>query len=1251
MFRRKNRGRSAEPRPSGANVPEFVSASPPPPRDAASMERYGYGSTPRASDFTNMSDDEISFKSSGSAASKRFKKMFKKKKKKSRNPDGGASVSSASVSKQAWSPFRTASQEFHVEESAHRMKTNSKDRFRVMPDDSYPNTYLNRAEMKDEMNQKSAYYHDLRVPYQKGKEIGQLRLEVLQCFGLPTTSATREVSAYAIAVCGSHAFKTDMLPPERNPMWLSQMRRACMFPIQKAYDKIYLGVFDGKAEGQTSTTSDFIGRIVIDVARLRAGTTYDITLPLRQSAHVFTRNQQGAIRVRMHLIWVSERAAVLSYLPTSKPKFVPDEKHKINCLDEKSFRNVAQLVHGRHMPGKFSMTLLKSTMREMTFTRIHLFRYIRRREIYNLRFWVYPAISGFVFFAWMHSVYANTFRYVPGHILTYFLLLLYMNYAYYAMDSPIQNGFVAPSIEELFNALAYGTKGKRKKYIEALNMESDAHVVDAEDCIEFELAKGQIINPTKRQLSEIAEEMKRRIKVKKHKHRLKTYKNAFLGTEVVDFLTSNGYAYSRSDGVTLGRRLAKELKLFEPVVVQEDELKDEPLLYQFLDYDSIDKSMIKGPAPKLKKFFRSLGLVSRGIDSKRDHVEFPFSDGKSHPRFTVKQALVISSSQSKKMTREREEAREIVDCAEFGVAPAFHDEEVAEVAQSLNPGQLVKTGIRRGSLVASATLNAATNLPHNIMNLPQNITNATNRRRTMEFGDPDDLYGRLKQRNNPSLDELLESRKLNDSIVDQHAYDSDDDVETILKRRKKGTVVEEKFLFKPPNQEISRNAPTSGHSDKPFAKSMMEMRHRTHGLVGHLFNDRVYKVDQALFPSRNPEENKDTGSVATKRGLFGRNKANHDGADDEDKKNNRTPYEARVDEYDKILQIHKYSHSNPWINRVAVIVQPMIEILQVGLFASRAGYNVMTWQDPILSFWIAIIGPVLVLMFHLMPYRILFGVIGIVLFGPQNWLYRLFQESKPGYQPPIFDKIVKSKSLHKNEPYSEIQLFSSMAPGNQHIKFKNVDPQQVKQVIVPNSALKYSRFYDWPPEPEFARVLKAPPPRNINVKTKSARSFDIASHDSGMYTTDSEAEDEDEGGDGDDEEEKASYWYDATLARTKKKKKKKGLKKVTHNVKKGAGVVVGTTVEAGGALTGAVVGVTGAVVGTTLGATLGVAKATGKATKYAVKGTANLAAGAVDGAINAGNHIGQGLRRSSTLNKGLERKDFEYDEPYNDYYD
>jgi hypothetical protein len=37
-------------------------------------------------------------------------------------------------------------------------------------------------------------------------------------------------------------------------------------------------------------------------------------------------------------------------------------------VDDRAARNVAHAVHGIHMPGKFDMTLLKSTIREMHWT-------------------------------------------------------------------------------------------------------------------------------------------------------------------------------------------------------------------------------------------------------------------------------------------------------------------------------------------------------------------------------------------------------------------------------------------------------------------------------------------------------------------------------------------------------------------------------------------------------------------------------------------------------------------------------------------------------------------------------------------------------------------------------------------------------------------------------------------------------------------------------------------------------------------
>lgn len=934
------------------------------------------------------------------------------------------------------------------------------ERFKVQPDQAYPNTYLNREELRQEMNRKSVYFHDTRLKHNKGHELGQLRLEILQCFGIPSTSLIRETTAYCVAVCGNHAFKTDVMPPVANPMWLSKMRRACLFPVMHAYARVFIGVFDNSSPEGSGT--DFVGRVVIDLARLRPGCSYDFTLPLRQSSNVFTRQQQGAIRVRLHLIWQSERAAILSYIPQSIPKFQPQEKYTISCLDDKSFRNVANTVHGIHMPGKFSMTLLKATVREVNFTRIHIARYLRKREIWNLVYWQYPFISGFVFLAWMHSVYYSTVRYLPGHILTFLLLHLYKNYAYYGMDSVLQNGFMSPTMEELVNALLFGTRRSKKKYIEPLNMEMDqSHVVnpmehlDATDDYEES-------NPDSVPLSEIAESLRKSVRVQEHKFRLKTYKNCFLGTEAVDFLVQFGYAYTRHEAEILGRRLARETRLFEHVARKHD-FEDKPYFYHFLEYDT-KKYVIKGHVPKGKRLLRMVGFVKdeRSMMEAREHVEFPFATGVDHARFTVKQALVIRSAEAKKIIKEQENQQDIVDCAEFGVLPRPPNDppvsrplnaagEVVHVAGDVVKAGIgvVRAGVRRASLLGgmNASANAAKELDNEMEGSPEksrrdhaaanNNNNNGNSGDVGEYGDPLDVYDKLKSRNNPTLDELLEQQQAA-SAYDRFAYDSDDDVEDCLKKRKQGFIIEEKILKKPPIQDVSKKG---GTNDKPFSKTILEARHKVHGLLLHLFNDRTYTIDQNLFPPTLQEDNADHESVASgkaskkKKKKFSRNREKEQQEEEKKKKKKLiTPLDARMDEYDKLLQINKYSHPNPWINRVGVIVQPIVEIVQAWLYFFRALFNIFTWQDPILSFWIAFLGPILVILLHFFPYRLAFFLAGMVIVGPQNYFLRVFREYR-GDPPPDFDRILKKKKPKKEERPEEVQYFSSVAPGNQNLKF------------------------------------------------------------------------------------------------------------------------------------------------------------------------------------------------------------------------
>lgn len=461
------------------------------------------------------------------------------------------------------------------------------------------------------------------------------------------------------------------------------------------------------------------------------------------------------------------------------------------------------------------------------------------------------------------------------------------------------------------------------------------------------------------------------------------------------------------------------------------------------------------------------------------------------------------------------------------------------------------------------------------------------KRQSMEFGETHEIYTKLEAMQNPTLDEIIKDQK-DANTYDPYESDSDDDVDDVKNEMKgKHYILEEKVLKLPPDQDFSQ---TLRSKDKTFANSISQARHKTHGLAFHLFNDHVYKVDTDTFPSHMVREGP---ALASKRNIFGMKKRRKsmELAASASKKAKMTPYEMRKDELDGALQINKYSHSNPWINRIAVIVQPMVEIIQVALFASRAMYNAMTWQDPILSFWIAFGGPLLVLVLHGAPYRLIFFLSGIVFVGPQNWVVRLFRESRPDYAPPDFDTLVKKKKVARKEGLQTLQFFSSQAPGNQEVKYKDVDPKEIRQVIVPDHKLMATnRFYDWPPEPEYAKVYSSFSKRNPD----------------GDDASESNRSNEGAG---------VGYWFDPALAK-KKKKKKKGLKKVAHLAKKGAGGVI----DVGGAL----------VEGSTR-ATVGVVKGATEVTKSAVKGTGQVVTGMTNG-----------LRRRS-ISKRLEEDYFEYE--------
>lgn len=329
--------------------------------------------------------------------------------------------------------------------------------FRVIPAYAYPHRWMTLSEMREEMVLSSEHFHDLRVPDCTGKVIGSLKVEVLQCLGLPKLDRARETDAVVYLVCGEYSFCTDVIPNRQNPMWLRKSRRACNIPIFHGYASLYVGVFDYEPK---KAKDEFAGRVEINLSKLRPGSVYDVTLPLRLSKHVYSRRKRGAIRLRFSLNWKSERDVLMSYIPRKIRIPLPQNttfRHDVSvrCTDPKAFRNIAITVHGSHLPGRFTFVQMRAAIREINFTRKYVLTSIRQ-NFGELRRWQHPALSAYVFFSWMHCIYANQFSLAPAYTVLFFLIILMCNYMKYNTDEPGQDGFIPPSWEEMFMALLRG---------------------------------------------------------------------------------------------------------------------------------------------------------------------------------------------------------------------------------------------------------------------------------------------------------------------------------------------------------------------------------------------------------------------------------------------------------------------------------------------------------------------------------------------------------------------------------------------------------------------------------------------------------------------------------------------------------------------------------------------------------------------------------------------------------------------------
>lgn len=90
----------------------------------------------------------------------------------------------------------------------------------------------------------------------------------------------------------------------------------------------------------------------------------------------------------------------------------------------------------------------------------------------------------------------------------------------------------------------------------------------------------------------------------------------------------------------------------------------------------------------------------------------------------------------------------------------------------------------------------------------------------------------------------------------------------------------------------------------------------------------------------------------------------------------------RWDDFDKLLRLRE-RHPNPVFRITSAFLGPLMRMLRIFIYAVRVSFNVTTWRDPFLSFWVL---ATLILLFFILlifPWRAFLFLAGWVSLGPQ----------------------------------------------------------------------------------------------------------------------------------------------------------------------------------------------------------------------------------------------------------------------------
>ena len=227
------------------------------------------------------------------------------------------------------------------------------------------------------------------------------------------------------------------------------------------------------------------------------------------------------------------------------------------------------------------------------------------------------------------------------------------------------------------------------------------------------------------------------------------------------------------------------------------------------------------------------------------------------------------------------------------------------------------------------------------------------------------------------------------------------------------------------------------------------------------------------------------------------------------------------DEFDRLLG-YRTKNPNPIVRITSSFLGPLMRIIRIVIYAVRISFNVCSWRDPYLTFWVFAFLCTLAFVLLIFPWRTFFFLSTVVLLGPQNIAVRKYLEKRArereqeekiekekeelkaqlansgqdGQSQLIKqtastdkdDKDAKEKAKKKRgglfgrskkkeeedelkeAEIREAELYQSPRPAFYAHNKPTKRNQIPRDVAVPYFRFRKDRFFDWPPDPTVSRA-------------------------------------------------------------------------------------------------------------------------------------------------------------------------------------